>query len=106
MRLSIFKYQTVDLILDYLEVIGLAECRLGSKFLVQIPVKIIYRQGGKTGINYFIKGSVQSTSPVSDSSGLSPSGTSGQEYKAFSGKQVVQTEQNLLVIKCLYKDCL
>ena len=70
----------------------------------QIPVKIIYSQGGKTGINYFIKGSIQSRSPVPDSGGLSSSGASGQEAEAFCGKQVVQTEQNLLVFLCFYEE--
>ena len=98
MRLSFLKYETVNFILDDFEVIGLAECRLGSKFSGKIPVKIIYSQGGKTGINYFIKGSIQSRSPVPDSGGLSSSGASGQEAEAFCGKQVVQTE-----LKCYNK---
>ena len=41
-RLSFLKYETVDLILDDLEVIGLAECRLSSELSGKVPVKIIY----------------------------------------------------------------
>ena len=43
-RLSFLKYETVNLVLEDYEVIGLAECKLGSSFSGKIPVKIIYSQ--------------------------------------------------------------
>ena len=102
--LSFLKYGTVDLILNDLEVICFTECRLSTRFGGEVPIKIIYSQSGKIGINHFIKRSIQSRSPVPDSGGLASSGTAGQKSESFRGKQVIQAKQDFFVFLCFYEN--
>lgn len=94
--LPLFKGKAGDFFLNGSEIIGFAEGRLCAQLLRQISVEIVCRQCGKTGIDYLVKGRVQSGSPCADDGCLAASGAAGQKAEPLCFSQIIQPEEGLL----------
>ena len=66
-----------------MEIFRFTVCSLGTEGCSQVPVKIIYCNGGQAGIDDLVKRRVELPGPVPDDCSLTASGRAGQEAEAF-----------------------